>query len=54
MMVMCIRKHCYCSEFSPLQGARERCCINDTMHSETEMTGKPARTNDAALAAFIE
>jgi hypothetical protein len=53
-MVMCIIKHGYCSEFSTLQGTSERCCINDTMHPETEMTRKPARTNDSALSAFIE
>lgn len=53
MMVICIRKHCYCSEFSTLQGAPERCCINETQPPETEMTRQAARTNDAALAAFI-
>lgn len=43
MMVMCIRKHCYCSKFSTLQGASERCCINETLHPEIDMTRKPAR-----------
>ncbi len=53
MMVMCIRKHCYCYEFSTLQDAPERCCINETPHPEIDMTRQTALTNDAALAAFI-
>lgn len=53
MMVIAIRRQCYCSEFSTLQGALERCCINNTMHPETKMTRQTARNNDAALAAFV-
>ncbi len=52
-MPMCIRKHGYFYEFPTLHGAPEQCCINETPHPETAMPRKPARTNDAALAAFI-
>ena len=52
-MPMCIRKHGYFYEFPTLHGAPEQCCINETPHPETAMPREPARTNDAALAAFI-